>query len=177
LTSLGLEVYTPFEPFTDKDIYSLIIEGDFERCIMVKEALKSFVKEHNIQRMVGDALEGFNPSHDLCRYFINGLVEDLADEHPMMNYDFLQDEIFKNSAHKASEPDILLHLNTAEMEQKLSACLKYSALKFEVDRFFEQYGVDFFRLEHFRQIIDNKVIKTWEGNMPFYETHGRKRVE
>ena len=177
LTSLGLNVFKPFEPFTDKEIYDLIMRGDFERCSSVKEDLKEFVRENNIQRIVGDALEGFNPSHDLCRYLINSLVDDLSDEHPIASFDFLQDEIFKNSANKAANDDIVLHLNTTEMENKLSACLKYSALKFEVDRFFDEYGADFFRLEHFRRITNNKVVKTWEGSMPFYESHGRKRVD
>ncbi len=177
LESLGLKVFKPFEPFTDRQIYNLIMEWDFDEFAKVKSALKQFIEEHNVKRIVGDALEGFNPSHDLCRYLINGTVQDLASSSSLANYDFLQDEVFKNADTLKNKDDIILKLDDQELQDKLSACRIYSQLKFEVDRFFEQYGADFFRLEYFRKITDTKHISTWEGEMPFYEIHGRKRVE
>lgn len=177
VSSLGLQVFTPFEPFTDREIYTLIMTGEFERFTKVKDALKTFIELHNIDRIVGDALEGFNPSHDLCRYIINGCVQDLNGSHNLENYDFLQDEVFRNSQAEIHTSDIVLKLNNDEMEAKLAACKKYSELKFEVDRFFEAYGADFFKLEYFRHITDTLTFSNWQGEQPFYEIHGRKRVK
>ncbi|KYG74815.1 hypothetical protein EV198_0684 [Roseivirga ehrenbergii] len=177
LESLGPKVFKPFEPFTDRQIYNLIMEGNFDEFAKVKSALKEFIKEHNVKRIVGDALEGFNPSHDLCRYLINGTVQDLSSNSSLANYDFLQDEVFKNVDTLKNKDDIILTLDDDELQDKLSACRVYSQLKFEVDRFFNKYGVDFFRLEYFRKITNTNQISTWEAKMPFYEIHGRKRVE
>ncbi|MCE7993728.1 MAG: hypothetical protein HEP71_17210 [Roseivirga sp.] len=175
--ALELHVFSPFSPFTDRQIYNLIMDGNFGEFKQVKSALTAFVLEHNIERIVGDALEGFNPSHDLCRYIINGCVQDLKGRHNLENYDFLQDEVFRNSEIKLNELDIVLRLNNDEMEAKLQACRKYSELKFEVDRFFDAYGSDFFALEYFRHITDTSMMTNWEGEHPFYELHGRKRVQ
>lgn len=174
--SLGLKVYQPFAPFTDRQIYDLIMGGDFEAFDKVRDALKNFILEHNIQRVVGDALEGFNPSHDLCRYIINSTVK-VLEPGSVLNYDFLQDEVFRNADFEEGTSDIILKLNDGEMESKLGACRAYGQLKFEVDRFFDRYGADFFKLEYFRKINDLDQICTWQGEMPFYEVHGRKRVE
>lgn len=175
--AMGLRVFRPFSPFTDRQIYNLIMDGDFGEFAKVKSAITDFILEHKIERIVGDALEGFNPSHDLCRYIINSCVQDLDGRHSLQNYDFLQDEVFRNSETKINARDIVLKLNNDEMDAKLGACRKYSELKFEVDRFFEAYGPDFFALEYFRHITDTSVISNWEGDRPFYELHGRKRVK
>lgn len=176
LASLGLNVFSPFKPFTDREIYSLIMKGNFKEFDRVKAEIKQFVIDHRIDLIVGDALEGFNPSHDLCRYIINGCVQELKGVHELKNYDFLQDEVFRNSQKKVNEADILLHLNDVELKSKFAACRKYSQLKFEVDRFSEAYGVDFFKLEYYREITNTSLVSSWEGPQPYYEVHGRKRV-
>ncbi len=175
--SLGLKTFYPFKPFTDRQIYDSILSGDFETFSNVKCLIKQFILDHEIERVVGDALEGFNPSHDLCRYIINASVQELSSIRDISNYDFLQDEVFRNNKTESVDTDIVLELSSSEMESKLEACRIYSQLKFEVDRFFEKYGSDFFSLEYFRKVSDTQKICNWKEKAPFYETHGKKRVE
>lgn len=177
IESLGLKVFRPFEPFTDRLLYNLVMNGGFQEFANVKSSLIAFIEQHDIELIVGDALEGFNPSHDLCRYIINASVQELPPEKKILNYDFLLDEVSRNQVSQKSDSDIVLKLDEEEMESKLNACRVYSRLKFEVDRFFEKYGSEFFSLEYFRKISNTLEISNWEEEAPFYETHGRKRVE
>ncbi len=177
IESIGLKAYRPFEPFSDRQIYDLILEGKHDAFVEVKSALEQFILGKKYNRIFGDALEGFNPSHDLCRYLINASVRSLQDNLPLENYSFLQDELFKCSEIEQDKEGLVLNLNVREVEAKLNACREYSQLKHEVDRFIERFGVEFFNHEYFRKLSQTDMIKNWENEAPFYEIHGRKRVE
>ena len=60
--------------FTDVELYDLILRGDAAALVaLMRELAAAFVRD-GVGGVVGDALEGFNPSHDLCRFLINGAV-------------------------------------------------------------------------------------------------------
>ena len=173
--SLGLQVYEPFKPFTDRQVYEYIMHGRFDAFTEAKELIKKLVLEKQVGRIMGDALEGFNPSHDLCRYLINATVKDLEETCWLENYYFLQDQLLLNDD-QLTPQDSSFSLTDHELEAKLAACLDYEELKFEVNRFMEKYGTDFFRNEYFKRIQNPDQIVNWESATPFYETHGKKRV-
>ncbi|MBO6496855.1 MAG: hypothetical protein JJ978_14900 [Roseivirga sp.] len=176
VNSLGLEVLFPFEPFSDRQIYDLILQRDYEPFLILLDTLEVLCEEKGYERVIGDALEGFNPSHDICRYLINGLVSRLmSNNKELANYDFLQDELHKGQD-TIKEDSIVLDLSEDELQEKLKACVDYGELKFEVERFMESFGLDFFKKECFRRVTDLTKVINWDSEVPFYEEHGRRRV-
>ena len=176
VNSLGLEVYFPFEPITDRQIYNLILSNSVDFFLNIKNELKNFILDNNIEAVFGDALEGFNPSHDLCRYLTNSVVMSLQSKVLINNYDFLLDNVIKNITSEKREDDIVLKLNKEKFEEKVLACDNYPELKTEVDRFSAKYGRDLFSTEFFRKINNPKQIKNWDTKHPYYEEFGKKRV-
>src|SRR3954452_95231 len=60
--------------FTDAEAYMAILKGDVKSLSQIAQKLASAFIDGNVAYVVGDALEGFNPSHDLCRYLINAAI-------------------------------------------------------------------------------------------------------
>src|SRR6202011_6387238 len=51
---------------TDAEIYTAILKGNFEVFVVVMRQLARDFIEQNIEYVAHDAVEGYNPSHDLC---------------------------------------------------------------------------------------------------------------
>ena len=51
-----------------------MLAGDHARFIALAEELAAALVRDDAVLVAGDAVEGFNPSHDLCRYVINAAV-------------------------------------------------------------------------------------------------------
>jgi hypothetical protein len=75
---------------TDLAVYSAILNGDIDLFASMVEELAATFVENRIEYVVGDAAEGYNVTHDLCRVMIGAAV-DLAErryEHRVKNFDF-----------------------------------------------------------------------------------------
>jgi len=176
MESLNLTVHYPFEPLSDCQIYNLILGGDLASFIGIKESLIQFVHKLGYELLIGDALEGFNPAHDICRYLINGVVADLQPDHKILNYDILLDQLFLVDQEPTTTDHIRLDLNEEEKREKIESCKKYKPIRTEVNRFIATYGEDFFGKESMRPVHDIFKLKSWDGPAPHYEMHGKKRI-
>jgi ABC-type dipeptide/oligopeptide/nickel transport system ATPase component len=176
LESKNLTVKRPFKPLSDREIYDLLLAKKFEPFIKIKENLKSLINEENVEMIVGDAIEGFNPTHDVCRYITNCIVSESNKKRELRNYDFFQDNVKLNIDHPRGVDDIVLELDKKDLELKLDTCNNYPQIKYEVDKFSQVFGNEFFTTEYFRSVTDTSIIKTWDTEIPFYESFGRKRI-
>lgn len=177
IKSLNLNAYSPFKPYSDRQIYDLILSNSIDSFLRIKLTLKEFILKNEFQMIVGDALEGFNPSHDLCRYLINSIVVELKNEgFEIKNYDFFQDDVRKNQVSEKKDEDIVLELNKNELQKKMDACMNYPEIKSEVDKFVAHFGKEFFALEFFRKVKDPKMITSWDTEFPYYEEFGKRRI-
>ena len=59
---------------TDREVYAAMLAGDHGRFIALAEELAATLVQDHADIVAGDAVEGFNPSHDVCRYVINTAV-------------------------------------------------------------------------------------------------------
>src|SRR5262245_7457120 len=59
---------------SDREIYRAILARDHARFLALADELAEELVRHDIGVVAGDAIEGFNPSHDVCRYVINAAV-------------------------------------------------------------------------------------------------------
>ena len=147
--------------FTDQEIYRLILNGDVDPIVAMTLELAESLIEHDIQSVVADAFEFYNPTHDLCSV-IASLAAQIASA---TRYEYAVTE--------APSPDgETLVLDDAALARKIAAANRSEDLKTEVDGLIDRIGVDALRREVFRPA----ATMTKSALKPFYETHGEKRV-
>jgi hypothetical protein len=179
IESLGATYKNTFNPFTDKELYNIILSGNLDKIKQLKEQLLILIKENNYDEIYGDALEGFNPTHDICRYIINGIVAELEKSNPsksILNYDFVLDKAPDILSQKEHIHNLSFELSPLELEMKIKAGLNYPELKTEIEMAIERFGVSAFSWESYSRITDLNQIINWKNPLPYYEEIGRKRV-
>lgn len=90
LTSAHVHPASIYGRFTDVELYELMLRGDAAAVVALMWELVAAFRRDGVDGVVGDALEGFNPSHDLCRFLINAVVLLLRKEtgRDMLNFAF-----------------------------------------------------------------------------------------
>jgi hypothetical protein len=163
---------------SDRGIYAAMLDGDHDRFLaLVDELADSFVRDR-IDVVVGDAVEGFNPSHDVCRYVINAAVRvaAVAAQRPIACYAFPLDGAPAARPPGVGDVPVTVELDDRTLERKLQAAHGYAELKAEVDRALDQFGADPFRTEYLwpADLADPYI---WDSHrVPFYESYGAQRV-
>jgi hypothetical protein len=177
LRQAGARIGTIFGWMTDVEIYHAILCRDFKFFIGLAEKLSQELHDQEVEYVVGDAIEGYNPAHDLCRLIIN-LAMVISKQRRRMaldNFDFLlsgRPDVYEAQPHSQA---ITLHLNDKELETKLKAARGYRELQEEIDSTLNDYGSEAFRTECLRPIkYTNGAYDLQET--PFYETYGEKQV-
>ena len=179
IESLGASYKNTFKPFTDKELYTIILTGNLTKIKQVKTELLKLVKDNEYNEIYGDALEGFNPTHDICRYLINGIVRNLEKSNPsktILNYDFVLEKAPNVLSQKSNINNLFFELSPLELEMKIKASLNYPELKIEIEMAIERFGINAFSRECYSRITDLKQISNWENQQPYYEEIGKKRV-
>jgi hypothetical protein len=164
---------------SDRAIYTAILDGDLDlfRCLV--DDLTAVLVEAEATWVVGDAVEGYNPCHDVCRLVINAAVRmaDRALGTPAANYDFVlvgaPDEIAG-----ASRDDVLcLSLDDDAVERKLASANAYPELAGEVAAAIGRFGRAPFKREILRPVDADDRLGWPADVVPFYERHGERRVD
>lgn len=173
LDNCGATCSSIFGYFTDKEIYNIILKKDTEPLIKFLDELVADFKEHNIQIVAGDAYEGYNPAHDLCRYIVNFLVTIFKQKWDIQlsNFDFLLDELSDGNGNGES---IVIKLDDDDFERKYQAAQQYSELSLEVNAAVAKYGKDAFKTEHLALVTKPDLIHS--NDIPFYESYGIRKI-
>lgn len=177
IESLGARYIKLFEPIPDKKIYNYIREGNISEIYNVKKVLFEQILNLKYDLIIGDSLEGFNPTHDLCRYIINSVIKDCQNKtkRDILNYSFDLDK--PPNQINSNDSSILLELNDLELEQKVKAAINYPELKFEVEKVLKLYGKEAFKYEYYSKVSDLDNLKNWDNIYPQYEIYGNERVK
>lgn len=168
---------TNFGRVTDLDLYHAILCRDFEFFVRLAEELAQQLHEQEMEYVVGDAIEGYNPAHDLCRLIINSAV--MISKHRrrtvLDNFDFLlsgRPDVYEAQTHSKA---ITLHLNDKQLATKLKAARGYRELQDEIDSTLKDYGFEAFRTECLRPVNNTNCCYHLQET-PFYERYGEKQV-
>lgn len=164
--------------FKDADIYTAILEADFEVFIDLVEELGEALVRDGVEYVVGDAIEGYNPIHDLCRNVINATVE-LANRgkaNPIANFDFLVIGQPDLKSDESRGEEIWLGLDEVALARKLETAEAYVALKDDVSNMITEAGSAAFRFEVLRPVIRAVGTDGLVQEPPFYERYGEKQV-
>jgi hypothetical protein len=166
-----------FGRWTDAEAYDILLSGNLGALTSIAEELAQAFVENEIEAVVADAMEGFNPIHDLCRYVTNAAV--LAAQGPagrtIANFDFVL--VAPPDAAPAATRDqcVRLQLDPAALTRKRIAAENYPELKEEIDAAIARFGLGIFATEMLRPVTAD-LSTTFDGQ-PFYETHGENRVK
>jgi hypothetical protein len=167
--------------FTDTELYETIRRLEVTPLLRVMRELAEALSEPAVDYVVGDALEGFNPSHDLCRFLINGAASLIRKEtgHELRNFDFLLDgspEAFL-SLGDSSEPVIRVSLDEHALQRKLAAAKGYFELRAETESALKRFGPQAFSTELLRPVVDwRQGLDQMEHEPPYYESFGEQQV-
>ena len=163
---------------SDREIYAAILARDFARFTRLADELAAWLVDEEIDQVVGDGAEGYNPAHDVCRMVTNTAVRlaggargvsIAAYEFPLVgppNHcpDHLRDEA------------IWVALDDAALARKLDAARAYAELAGEVESALDRFGVAPFRTECLVPVDLSTPYSLDPAETPFYERYGEERV-
>jgi hypothetical protein len=177
LSQAGAQLGSIFGRFTDAETYAAILQADFSRFTDVATELAENFRQNGVEYVAGDASEGYNPAHDLCRLVLNAAVE-LVNRHTgnqLRNFDFPLIGRPDNCHHKLLKEAIRLDLDDTAFARKVTIAQSYPELLQEVASTVSENGIDAFRREYLRPVCDFKESYVLEGQ-PFYERYGERQV-
>ena len=165
--------------FSDRVFYDLILSADLDVFKKLVENIAKDLVRHQINLVFGDAIEGFSPTHDLCRYLINAAVSvaEKLSQTKISNYDFLLEGHPADCPPEIRNQAIWLELNKAELDGKINAGLNYLELTSEVEEALMRLGRSAFKSECLRPVLDPEKLEDWPTEKPYYEVYGEKKVE
>jgi len=162
--------------FTDADLYRVMLAGESEVAVNLVREVADWLIAGEFELVAGDALEGYNTSHEFCRHLIDAACERVRRRtgRCLPNYDFLLTGRPDECPAGLRAGAICLHLDAAAVERKLAAAEGYPALQAEVAAALKNFGKDLFATEWLRPAAKN-AGPAFSGELPFYETHGEKQ--
>ena len=163
--------------FSDRELYEAMLGGRVGLFVSMAGELADAIIAAGADVVACDAIEGYNPSHDVCR-LVAGAAIDLASQRsgrPIAAYDFpLVGR--PDACPEHLRPGALgVELDPDALARKLEAADRYPELRDEVRAALDAVGVDAFRFELLRPHEANGLA-AFELEPPFYERHGRRRV-
>ncbi|HSD47088.1 MAG TPA: hypothetical protein VLB87_10700 [Pyrinomonadaceae bacterium] len=200
LQATGAVAGPVYAHLSDLDLYDAVLNFEHRPFIAVVDQLAAALMQENVSCIAGDAEEGYNPAHDICRLIVNAAVNlvQLKQDQRVPNYDFTLAGVPAPCADEPRDGAILLNLDDAAFARKVSAARNYPELQAEVEAAFNgtphaglgndpilnersrsTYGVttaNNFRVECLRPVALNGV-KLAEARVPFYEEYGERQVK
>ena len=187
---------------SDADLYNTVLGFNHQPFIDLVDQLAASILHEQVDCIAGDAEEGYNPGHDICRLIINAAVKLVKrkSSKPLRNYDFTLVGPPDRCPDDLRGHSLWLNLDDAALGRKLSAARNYPELQAEVEmalngagnpalpshsklaeRFRTITGVtdaSHFRVECLRPVNSHSLANTsFEEEPPFYEQYGEKQVK
>ena len=165
--------------FTDAQLYQILMRQDKDALTDLIEEIMADMKMHHIDTLAGDAAEGFNPTHDLCRYMINAMsgmyLEDTGKSIP--NYEFPLEGSPAQCPKELTGEVVRIQLTEEEFGRKRAAAHHYPELQAEIEKVYAVYGATPFRTEFLWPSGPRDKYKTWKTEEPYYETWGKEKLK
>jgi hypothetical protein len=177
IDGLGAQRGEVFGTFSDAEFYSAIREQRIAFFLDLLDQLASSFVENGITLVAGDAIEGYNPTHDLCRAMVNGAVQIVQGTTgtTIRNHEFCLTEWERSCPEHHDDRCSHLQLDAISFRQKIDAATGYSELQGEVQKAIEARGEEHFRIECLKK-VDSSPLEWASSNKPFYETWGERQV-
>ena len=185
LRRLGAQIGPIWGEFTDRQIYEHILErntGVFERLC---DQMAELIVEQAIDRVVSDAIEGYNPTHDLCEVLARNAVAIAGwrRRQTIQHYTVPLTGNPQPDFDRGEREYLKIALSAAECLEKLETARTYarragSALYREVEDAIEVYGEEAFACEYLFPAAKpcSGPERRFEHEKPHYESYGEEQV-
>lgn len=162
---------------TDGESYAAILNRDFGPFVTLTRELAHHLVDQQVDYVAGDALEGYNPTHDICRLVIDAAVKmaNRVAERTVENFDFPLTGPPNNLSGQPRIGSISLQLDSKAFERKMTAARSYAELDSEVSLAINQNPLEAFRVECLRPANNHQTMLE-PNDKPYYEQHGEKQV-
>lgn len=164
-----------YGPVTDAMAYAALLNHDFDLFSGLARELARYLIEEQVSVVAGDALEGYNPTHDACRLLIGAAVEmaQRATDRAVENFEFL---LTGSPAGQAMDDQtVRLELDDDAFARKLAVARSYAELESEVNEAIKVNRLDAFRVECLRR-VPNRPSVFASDHKPYYEQYGEQQV-
>jgi hypothetical protein len=165
--------------YPDKEVYRLLLNGNVEVFAQLANELADFLVSTGITHVAGDAVEGFNPVHDVCRFVIDGAVERVRRRtgRVLQNFDFVLDGKPDSCPESLRSGVTRLDLDEDALDRKIEAAFAYRELREEVDLALARFGRGAFGVEYLRPTMTRIMLEQFNRELPAYEQYGQRRVD
>jgi hypothetical protein len=174
LNNVGASVGPIYGRYPDTQVYRLLLDGRVDVFVALANELATALEEAGVDCVAGDAVEGFNPAHDVCRLIVDGAVGIIRRRtgREVRNYDFPLD----GPPQPPRQGSIVVRLDEAALERKLAAARAYPEMRAEVDAALGRYGRQAFAMECLGPAATSLHASRFEQEVPDYERYGARRV-
>jgi hypothetical protein len=176
VASAGANAGGIYGRLTDKEAYAALLNREFSVFTDLANELAESFGRLGVHYVVGDAIEGYNPIHDVCRMVSSSAVA-LADNGASRSIDDFEFLLTEDPARWLTDSSaLILRLDDETFQKKLAAVTGYVELKADVEDLFARYGREAFRFECLRPSTPRAADSRVEAEPPLYESFGEKRV-
>jgi len=162
--------------FTDAAAYAAILNHEFDLFVGLARELSQAFAAERIDYVAGDAWEGYNPMHDVCRLVINTAVTATRRLRGLRIENLEFSLIGQPTAgHKPHADGICRLLDDTAFAQKMAAANGYAELAGEVQAALEGRSMAAHRVECLRPVGSGSGEYPFD-QPPFYESYGEKQV-
>ena len=195
---VGAKPGSVFGRFTDRELYGAILEQEIDLFCDLTDELAGEIIEKQFDYVVGDAMEGYNPVHDVCRIVVDCAIEAAHKRgRAVGSYDYAMFELPDSVSDDAPERSILLRLDDEVFKRKIDAARKHypelvaeleTAIRVDGSGRLKDYldasgqtaagvtaGLDMYRTERLRPVTA-AAIPDWPER-PFYEGRSEAHVQ
>jgi hypothetical protein len=159
----------------DREFYHRLLAGDREYFLDLAAEIARFLESAGIDTVVGDAAEGRETSHDVCRYLVDAACARTAG----VSITAYQLSLFGHpDPAPAARPAgaLTLRLDAAAQQRKIAAALGYSELAAEIEQARRMFGAAAFAAETLLPATLELGPSGRDGEIPPYERLGEQRV-
>lgn len=180
LNTIGAQAGPLFGKFTDQQLYAALIERNMALFVDIAMDLAFDFATRGVQCVIGDAYEGYNPTHDACRLVIGAatVIAERQTNVSMTSFAFplAADPQESSSRRNQTQGQFRLALTDDAFDRKLAAARNYSELAAEFAAAMEKFGLNAFRTECLWPV---DAQDGYDGPLeapPFYERYGERQV-
>jgi hypothetical protein len=182
LRATGAREGSLFGRWTDRELYRWLLEGRNEPFLAIRDELAAALVAADVEIVIGDAMEGFNPVHDLCRALIDGAVAEIRRRtgRCVANYSYALHPFAAEADEAPPQIDddgvLRFALDEEALARKLAAAEAYPEMRGEVGAALSRFGRMAFALEVLRPSATARQLDAFASRTPHYETIGAQRV-
>lgn len=166
LRDLGAHPGTIFGRLSDREAYAMIMERNTALLLSLVTELADQLERDRPAIIVGDAAEGYNPVHDLCRLIAGSAIAMAGVSTKQYEYAVVN--------HPQSFEEIAIDLDAAEYAAKMESARGQAALLTDIEELLARHGADAYRREALGPVVDWTALGGDEP--PLYERYGEERV-